>query len=220
MLSKAELVAITLFLGSSTLTVAQQSNFAPTFDARDSFNLYPSFTWQGDNYPLNTDHQFPMDFRFIDVDDDGDLDVFFSMYEDGCPVCYEDIPPETRLCFQENISLGNEIQFAPLEIIGKDRWINFDVADLDADGDVDIYLIQSEYGVPFEIYNISVIKNGSNHSNEFTWIDTMLIDTLSNFPIAVRLSDIDADEDLDLVSLVYSYDDNFESVWDLAYNDE
>jgi len=155
--------------------------------------------------------------NFVDIDNDGDLDIMSAVF----PVD----PLESYFGFTENIGTATTPVFDTLRsdpfslpgaIINPDILALHDFADMDGDGDFDM--------VGVSIYDAAVIQMfffeniGSPESPDFVPIETSNL--TSDFETSwapTAISDIDQDGDLDLLSLVYYFDSNDEVTYQVIW---
>ena len=130
--------------------------------------------------------------EFIDIDSDGDLDLFIGTATD-----LSEFPINGKVKFYENI--GNDSNLEPIwnlvnsEFLGGNAGYNLslDFGDIDADGDYD--MLVGEYNGTIRIY-LNVGNEFDPNFSEYSLINDI---DLSGYSIP-KLVDIDNDLDLDL----------------------
>ena len=130
--------------------------------------------------------------EFIDIDNDGDLDLFIGTATD-----LSEFPINGKVKFYENI--GNDSNLEPIwnlvnsEFLGGNAGYNLslDFGDIDADGDYD--MLVGEYNGTIRIY-LNVGDEFEPNFSEYSLINDI---DLSGYSIP-KLIDIDNDLDLDL----------------------
>jgi len=184
-----------LLLGLSTTSAQAQVNFAPLEE--NPFGLM-----------AHNELRFE---TLVDIDGDGDLDIFSIAYEtEG----YNDIQV---IQFRENQSTNNgtlaNFQAASAENFGiilpptgDGSLINPAFGDLDGDGDLDLMLgvfSDDSPGNVFYFENVGDSQNPAFGEPQVSPFNIALDGSLATTP---KLVDMDGDGDLDLFSLFYFYD--------------
>ena len=183
---------IALSLGLALPVAAQR---IPQFGTavEDAFGLAIDST-RGDE-----DLLFP---RFIDIDGDGDLDMFSPTY---------DAP---TVVFQENVGTPSQPQFGPRQTdpFGfappTAEGYYFPVgADFDGDGDVDLLVGAYTYDGYIDTTEVLLYENvGTAQSPSFgAGISLSVADGWTELPYSLTLTDIDGDGDLDLLGTNEGY---------------
>jgi len=191
-------------LGLLALSPLQaQFQLAPIEDM--SFNL-----WNG----IGADSIVVLEQYFIDTDLDGDMDAFYSGISS---LAIQQI--RFRTYFQENISTENlirfderqELDYADTSVFSiNSDWIPT-AADLDGDGDYDLYYTSTENTNPPTFF-MKVSENTSSDPNSFNFLEPdsirILDDRVDNVDILSRpqFSDIDNDGDKDLFIPMSGYE--------------
>ncbi|MCP4123105.1 MAG: T9SS type A sorting domain-containing protein [Bacteroidetes bacterium] len=186
-----------------------QAQFQLTPIEDRSFNL-----WDG----VNQDSIVVLDQYFIDTDLDGDMDAFYS----GFPNLLTFGQFSFRTYFQENTSTENLIRFdEPQELDYADTstlpiisdWIPT-AADLDGDGDYDLYYTSTENTNPPTFF-LKISENTSSDPNSFSFLEPdsirileYRVDNVDNVDIFSRpqFSDLDQDGDKDLFIPISGYE--------------
>lgn len=129
---------------------------------------------------------------FVDIDNDGDLDMFTLTYYEGSKF-YKNIGTSTEPEFELQVESNN-----PLSTVFADGYIN-DLAftDLDGDGDFDAILGQ-EYATP----TLNVLKN-TGTKEEPAFVEESYtsnpFEGISDDPLNIEFADLDNDGDQDLI---------------------
>lgn len=151
-----------------------------------------------DPFNIDADRTDSVDPTFVDIDNDGDFDLFTNGY-------FYDLPLNTIL-FSENIGTPTEPNFAPPAINSFGISTNIerpflDAADLDGDGDVDLVLGGlSAIGTDLQIEYLE--NTGNQEQASFALPATSQLNfgpILSGFSIP-EIADLDGDKDADLVA--------------------
>ncbi|MEZ5007428.1 MAG: T9SS type A sorting domain-containing protein [Chitinophagales bacterium] len=177
--------------------VNAQQVFKPSVD--QIFNIYDNEEFE---------RNIIIRYLFIDTDGDGDEDCFFETV----PALF-DSSSRNEIYFQENVSDGI-VKFTNPQLIFQDReliqTINpFTLADIDNDGDFDLFRSGQNPNNPYESA-IKIIENNSNSPNSFDFTETQTLPIVDEMEIygvinTVNLDDLDQDGDLDLILNIYDY---------------
>ena len=171
-------------LGASYILLAGTSATAQTFDPP----VFNAFNLQAPGNYLNK-------VDFVDIDNDGDLDMFTNGYYGV-------------IRFQENIGTANVPNFAPavenpfgLDSVANGYTYSCDLADIDGDGDMDLFL-SGYYG------NITFFENiGTAIAPDFgpQQVGPFNMPGANGYLIMSDIVDIDGDGDLDLLGFQLDY---------------
>ena len=165
--------------GTLDLFVASPNNFTQRYTVRNNFiELIDTVTYNG--YNLNFPH--PVNVFFVDVDDDGDLDMYTGVGG------YLYIPLNDGTGNFVNVSIvtagGSYIEVST-------DFIDPTLADIDDDGDLDLFIGDGNGYVLF----------AEAADTGFMALDTVMIDTAKlkvEYYASPALADLDGDGDLDL----------------------
>jgi len=197
-LRKVAVVFGTAFLLSQSPLRAQEISFAPP--ETNPFGL-EVLSEDGENFS----------FSFVDIDNDGDLDVFGSRGEyipdNGTIIKYV-------LC--ENVGTPQEPQFiAPVDFTQENGMYGARFADMDDDGDLDALSIFSSYNydennplfAPQYAENIGTASSAEFAEPALNTFGLEFSDYISLF--AFDAVDMDADGDLDMIATIYDDGEGF-----------
>ena len=116
--------------------------------------------------------------EFGDVDNDGDLDIFYVSTDD-------DFTPDCYVCWIENINHGQEFKIHDMLIFA----FGIDLADMDNDGDLDLLAAGSRYTRYFE----NIDGKGSYEVRDTFYFYS------DGSRHMIKAQDMDGDEDLDVL---------------------
>ncbi|WKZ69022.1 MAG: FG-GAP-like repeat-containing protein [Melioribacteraceae bacterium] len=154
----------------------------------------PQMVIESSSYPINSDSISTEGFnmpRFIDIDHDGDLDLFSS-------VLWNDPSIKRSISFRKNNG-GNQFEFIT------DNYLNLldvgsrsipELIDIDNDGDLDLF-IGSEDIFDGSIYFLE--NTGTANDPSFVLVDSNYFGINSELSLSPTFGDLDNDGDFDLL---------------------
>ncbi|MEZ5023422.1 MAG: hypothetical protein R2728_09205 [Chitinophagales bacterium] len=191
------------FLGSNNIK-AQTFEFMSPIDIFEAYNFCPL------DADINDTALFAptgggqiLDVQFIDVDLDGDMDVFYSTFNHRCYLCAVYRPGANRILFQENETIEDIYFTAPIVVYSVETFnpyngFSFAVHNFDNDNDFDFTITSTDLGDTLR----TVFENESN--NPYAFVLTNSIQNIqynqTQLPISLSLLDVDFDGDFDLIT--------------------
>jgi len=174
----------------------------------------PDFGDPAENpFNINAGYVYVGFHTLVDIDDDGDLDVFMSrQIELDTLDNYQNV-----LSFMENVGTAELPDFAepvinPFEIElieGEDIMLGVSHADLDNDGDYDLMVTQLLYSnydyLANEFFYFENIGDAQNPSFDEFEMEPFGLEINGGFLIGGSFVDFDKDGDLDVVGSLYAY---------------